>query len=106
MNMATSTINYPIGYSHRETITAFPFTPKHNGIANMLIVRNDNSTSWTYRAIDVLENGTAIAGFQVAFYTPYGGTTVSFPVFAGKTYTLSGAHTSFVAYDQRTNYVY
>lgn len=104
--MAESKIENTQPFSHRERITAFPFTPEHNGIATMLIIRNDNSTSWTYRTIDVLENGTAIAGFQVVFYTPYSGTTVSFPVFAGKTYTLSGAHASFVAYDQRTNYVY
>ena len=104
--MAESKIENTQPFSHRERITAFPFTPEHNGIANLLIIRNDNSTSWTYRAIDVLEDGTAIAGFQVAFYTPYSGTSVSFPVFAGKTYTLAGAHSSFIAYDQRTNYVY
>lgn len=104
--MATSTIKYPMGYSHREAIT-FPFTPQHNGIASILILRGDSSTSWTYRNVEVTEDGAIMYNFNVAFYTAYSGHTVSFPVIAGKTYSLSGAHASNVYQEGiRTNYVY
>ena len=104
--MAESKIENTQPFSHRERITAFPFTPEHNGIANLLIVRNDSSTEWTYRDVQVTEDGAVMYNFNVAFYTSYSGHSVSFPVFAGKTYTLAGAHSSFIGYDQRTNYVY
>lgn len=104
--MATSTIKYPMGYSHREQMT-FPFTPQHNGIATMLILRGDNGTAWTYRAVDVTEDGTIMYNFHIAFNTPFAGHTVSFPVIAGKTYALAGTHASNVYQEGiRTNYVY
>lgn len=104
--MATSPIKYPKGYSHREAIT-FPFTPEHNGIATILILRNDGSTGWTYREVEVTEDDVIMYNFSVAFYSSYSGHTVSFPVIAGKTYRLSGTHASNVYQEGiRTNYVY
>lgn len=104
--MAESVINYPTGYSHREAIT-FSFTPEHNGIATILITRGDGGTSWTYRIVDILEDGVLICNYQAVFYTDWSAVSESFPVIAGKTYTLSGANASNVFQEGiRTNYVY
>lgn len=104
--MAASQIKYPTGYSHREAIT-FPFTPAHSGIATILIARGDSSTAWTYRNVEIKENGVNTYAYQVALYTGWSATSVSFPVIAGNTYTVGGDHAGNVVQgDARTNYVY
>lgn len=103
--MATSTIKYPMGYSHREAIT-FPFTPQHNGIASISIARGDGNTGLTYRNVNVLEDGVLVDQFQVSLHTAWSASTCNFPVLAGKTYTLGGDHSGNVLQDIRTNYVY
>lgn len=104
--MATSTITNT-NYSHRERISGFPYTPQHNGIITLLVVRGDSSSALTYRSFDVSEDGTKIGMFEVAFQTSYGGSCISFPCIANRTYTLSGTHPSNVVFDDmRTNIVY
>ena len=104
--MATSTITNT-NYSHRERITGFPYTPSHNGIITLLVTRGDSSSALTYRGINVLEDGTTIGSFEVAFQTSYGGSCISFPCIANRKYTLSGSHAGNVAFsDMITNIVY
>lgn len=104
--MASSMIRNT-NHSHRERISGFPYTPQHNGIITLLVTRGDSSSTLTYRSFDVSEDGTKIGTFEVAFQTSYGGTCISFPCIANRTYTLSGTHASNVTFsDMRTNIVY
>ena len=104
--MASSVIKNT-NYSHRERISEFPYTPQHNGIITLLVARGDSSSALTFRSFSVLEDGTDIAAYEIAFQTAYGGSCVSFPCIANRTYTLSGPHASNVAFaDMRTNIVY
>lgn len=105
--MATSKIKYPMGYSHRERITGFPYTPTHSGIITLLVTRGDAGTALTYRTINVEEDGTNISSYEIAFQNAYSGSCISFPCIANRTYTLSGYHASNVVFaDTRSNIVY
>ena len=85
---------------------SFPFTPTHSGIVTLLIVRGDGGTGWVERTAEIQVDGQSYQALRAIFYTPFAGTTVTFPVVAGKTYTITtGAeYVGFV--DMRTSLTY
>lgn len=102
-----NTIINNTNHCHRERISGFPYTPQHNGIITLLVARGDSYSALTYRSFSVMEDGTTIGSYEIAFQTSYGGSCVSFPCIANKTYTVSGTHAANVSFaDMRSNIVY
>ncbi len=102
----TGTIQKPATFSAMEQITGFPFTPTHSGIVTILIVRGDGATGWVDRSVEIAVDGSPYQVLRAIFYSPFAGTTFSFPAIAGKTYAITtGAE--YVAYvDLRTSLTY
>ena len=87
--MATSTINKTEPFNNVERITAFPYTPTHSGIAQILIVKGIAGDSWVTRNVNISGNNGQNINLRAVMYNSYDGATVTFPVIKGVTYTVT-----------------
>lgn len=102
----TGTIQKPATFSTVERITGFPFTPTHSGIATILIVRGDGNTGWVERPVEISVDGAAYAIGRLVCYQPFAGSTFSFPVIAGKTYSITTGAEYVAFVDMRSSLTY
>lgn len=89
-----------------ERITGFPFAPTHSGIVTILVVRGDGNNGWVERSIEITVDGASYQAFRAVFYTPFAGTTFSFPVIAGKTYSITTGAEYVAFVDMRSSLTY
>lgn len=104
--MATSNINKTEPFNNVERITAFPYTPTHSGIAQILVIKNDSAVGWVVRDVNISGSNGQNINIRATFYSSYDGATYTFPVVKGVTYTISSGAGYVALSDWRSCLVY
>ena len=104
--MATSTINKTEPFNNVERITAFPYTPTHSGIAQVLVIKGASGDGWVMRPVNISGDNGQTINIRASLFNSYDGLTFTFPVIKGVKYTVTEGSNWLALTDWRSCLVY